>query len=263
MDDLIKALAAIEGVLGVGLGGSRGFGAADPDSDYDFVLFRDGGELITAESIQAAIQPFADPGSMQASGDFVRAETQGTKIEVFQKDLAIIRREIEMAEAGKFRWTTNPLFPHGDLSTRLISHLIFTEICFEKKSAVTALQAKATPLPLALKNSLVRHFIRQASYSLKHAEKVRKKEDLQNLVALVSGFIYFTNIVIFSLNNMYPILEKGAARIIPTLSCCPPEYESLSHRLFDAAIKGDLAGLKQLMTSHLKTLAGHANLVLA
>lgn len=263
MEDLARALAAIDGVMAVGLGGSRGLGIADEHSDYDFVLFRDGGEPVDAGRIGAAIKPFVDRADLQVSGNFVQTQVQGRKLEVFQNDLAVIAREIGMAQAGKFRWTVHPLLPHGDLSTRSISHLVFTDICHENNSVIRTLRAKALPFPFPLKNSLVRHFIRQSSYLMTHAGKVRKAEDVQNLIALISGFVYFVNIVIFSLNDMYPVLEKGAARLIPTLAYCPKDYESMVRGLFQAALDGDLKSINRVMAGVIGELETHAGVALA
>jgi len=262
MDDLARALAAIGGVAAVGLGGSRGLGIADESSDYDFVIFRDGGEPVDAEAIGAAIKPFVDQADLQASGNFVQAQVQGRKIEVFQNDLALIAREIGMAQAGKFRWTIHPLLPHGDLSTRSISHLVFTEIRHENNSVIRTLRAKALPFPFPLKNSLVRYFIRQSSYLMTHAGKVRKVEDVQNLLALISGFVYCLNIVIFSMNDMYPVLEKGAARLIPALDYCPQDYPLMVRGMFQAALDGNFGAITRVMADVIRELEIHAKFIL-
>ena len=262
MDDLARALAAIDGVMAVGLGGSRGLGIADEGSDYDFVLFRDGGEAIGARRIVDAIRPLLGRAELQISGNFVQTQMRGRKIEIFQNDLAAIAREIAMAQAGKFRWTVHPLLPHGDLSTRSISHLISAEICHEKESAIRILREKALPFPFPLKNSLIRYFIKHSSYLMTHAGKVRRPEDLQNLIALISGFVYSVNIVIFSLNDMYPVLEKGAARVIPSLSYCPKDYGSVVRSLFQAGLEGDLGEIRRRMGGLMGELEGRARVAL-
>lgn len=96
-----------------------------------------------------------------------------------------------------------------------------------------------------------------------HAGKVRKAEDVQNLIALISGFVYFVNIVIFSLNDMYPVLEKGAARLIPTLAYCPKDYGSMVRGLFQAALDGDLKSINRVMAGVIGELETRAGVALA
>lgn len=261
-NSVAEALSRIDGVVAVGLGGSRGLGLSDQNSDFDFILFRETSDPISGQSIEAAIKHLSAQKECRASGNFIQAEISGRKIEVFQKDLSVVRHELRMAKEGKFRWTAHPLYPHGDLSTRQLAHLVSTQICSEVGAVISRLQEQALPLPSALKSALLRFFLKQASYSRTHAGKITKKDDLQNLMALVSGFIYFVNIAIFSLNDMYPILEKGGARIIATLPDRPKDYELVVEKLFRAGLEGNVDLLMRLTGGLLQTLEGRAQVAL-
>ena len=257
--ELAETLLRLDGVVGVGLGGSRGLGIADARSDYDFVVFRQGGEQVPARAIGKAIEALVGKIVYPQKGNFIQAEADGHKLEVFQADLAAMSHEIGMARQGKFRWVIRPLFPHGDLSTRLVSHLVFLEVLGEKDEALSSLRAQALPFPHSLKNSLVRYFLEQASYARIHAAKVRSGKDFQYLMALVSGFVYFTHIVVFALNDTYPVLEKGGERFMATLKQLPPAYAERCRALFATALAGDGATLDRQMAELLDDLQARAN----
>ncbi len=239
MQEIKQALASIEGVTAVGLGGSRGLGLADENSDYDFVLYRNGGANIAVSAIANALKPFSDT-PVQLFDDVGMARTRicGKEIEVFQNNLAIVEREIEVAKLGNFRWSIKRLFPHGDLSTCMISHVVYLELCSEKANAVTNLRTRAQPFPLLLMDSLLKTFMAQALITIYHAEKIKKPHDAQYLLALCSAFIFFANIIIFAANGMYPVLERGGAGIIARLSLRPQNYEQRIPELYRACLDG-------------------------
>jgi predicted nucleotidyltransferase len=67
MNELAKALSSIDGVVAVGLGGSRGLGMADENSDYDFVLFRSSDKLVATQLIVDTIKQFTDPANIRGN----------------------------------------------------------------------------------------------------------------------------------------------------------------------------------------------------
>ncbi len=227
MKNLIVALSSIPGVVGVGLGGSRGLGIADNNSDYDFILFRNGGDHIHVDKIVDAINKHKE------------SSADSHKIEVFETDLHQVAKEIEFAKQGKFIWSTKQLFPHGDLSTNQISHIMYLYLCAERDNSVTRLRQLAEPFPEKLKHGLIKFFLSQAKITLIHASKIRRKEDLQYLVSLCSSFVFFTNIVLFALNNRYPVTEKGGASLAFRLPLTIHNYQQRIPLLFTNTCSGN------------------------
>ena len=177
MQELSKALSSIDGVVAVGLGGSRGLGMADENSDYDFVLFRSSGKLVATQLIVDTIKQFTDPAHIRGNAALVSAQVAGKKIEIVQKDLSQVAKEISMARNGQFRRTIRKLFPHGDLSTGLISHIIHLELCSEKDESVSSLRRLAEPFPPLLIGALIKTFMAEAGITVIHANKIKKAAD--------------------------------------------------------------------------------------
>jgi len=240
MQEFKNALFGINRVTALGLGGSRGLGIADANSDYDFVLFRNGGEPIAPKLIVDTIKPFAEEGSIKDEAGFVRLQLNGNKIDIFQKDLFLVENEINLAKAGKFHWSMRQLFPHGDLSTCQISHITNLELCAEKNQSISNLKKLAEPFPLLLMNSLINIFMTQASITLIHASKIKKTRDFQPLIALCSAFFFYAGIVIFAANKTYPILEKGANELISKLAKHPENYDHRIQKIFQACLDGNI-----------------------
>ncbi|SMB28095.1 conserved protein of unknown function [Sterolibacterium denitrificans] len=252
LQELVQALSAVDRVSAVALGGSRGLGTANENSDYDFVVFRAAGEAIPPAQLADALQPFADAGKISNQAGFVSAQIAGRKLEIFQKDLNLIEREIQLSRQGKFRWYIRQLFPHGDLSTCRITHLIHLEICQEHAHCLSRLRQLAWPFPPPLMRSLASTFLTQTTITLMHARKIRRAEEVQHLVALCSAFVFFSNIVLFAINRQYPLLEKGNSTLIREFTLRPERYEYRATTLFKAAADGalqavtdEMAGLQQ------------------
>lgn len=241
MQKIIESLSAISGVVAVGLGGSRGLQIAHANSDYDLVLFRHGGEPLASAAISEALV-------------VANSSTSVCTIEVFQKDLNLVAKEIDLAKKGKFHWATRQLFPHGDLSTNQISHIVYLEILAEKQSVLTNLKNLALPLPELLMQNLVDFFFKQASITLTHASKINKTIDFQYLIALISAFIFYVNIVTFALNGKYPIIEKGGARLIFSLPLGIQYYEQRIAVLFQVACHRNYAFALSEMNAMLQEL---------
>lgn len=261
MQELKQVLFSIKGVVAVGLGGSRGIGLADENSDFDFVLFRNGGDPIAAKLIVDLIKPLVDQNSILDGAGFVRAQLSGKHIDIFQKDINTIEHEIALAKSGKFNWTLRPLFPHGDLSTCLISHITNLELCLEKNQCVTNLKKLAEPLPLLLRHSLINTFLTEISITLIHASKIRKVKDCQYLIGLCSAYFFYANIIIFTANKQYPIIERGGSEVISRLPYIPQNYNQRITKIFQAALSGDFKFVIKELTeleNELKLLANHS-----
>jgi hypothetical protein len=60
--------------------------------------------------------------------------------------------------------------------------------------------------------ALIKTFMAEAGITVIHANKIKKAADIQYLFALCSAFIFYANIVIFAVNKMYPVIERGGCQ---------------------------------------------------
>lgn len=247
LDELICTLERLEGVVGVGIGGSRGLRIASEASDFDFVLFRLDGARIDSAVILEALREQGGVSELRDPAGFVSGRLGSHRFEIFQKDVRSIESEIESARKAGFTWSMRQLFPHGDLSTGLISHVVHLIVCSDRDGHLERLRRAAMPFPAALRSALIETFMQQADITVTHAAKISHSLDLQYLVGLCSAFVFFANILIFATNGVYPVLEKGGSRLIARLPQRPAHYERRIARLFACAAAGDyLAAVAQL-----------------
>jgi hypothetical protein len=225
MKEMIHALMGLTPVQAVGLGGSRGLGLATPQSDYDVVLFRHGGPMVNPAQIVDAITPWVDAGSIAVKSGFVSARKAEMQFEFFQNDVNVIAQEVAQAREGKFRWQMRMLYPHGYLSTGEVSHIVYLQLCAEKNRVLSRLREQALPFPKALQHTLLDLFLRQASIAIIHAAKIHKPQEMQYFLAQCSAFVFHLNVVMFALNEQYPVVERGGSQLIAAMAIRPQQYE--------------------------------------
>ncbi len=104
MESIAARLAAVPGVVGVTLGGSRAVGDAGPDSDWDFGLYYRG--ALSPDDVRA----LGWPGTVFAPGDWgaivnggAWLEIDGVKVDLIYRDVEVVLHWTAEAEAGRFR----------------------------------------------------------------------------------------------------------------------------------------------------------------
>jgi hypothetical protein len=108
-------------------------------------------------------------------------------------------------------------------------------------------------------HNLADFFLMQASISVMHARKIKRTIDLQYFDALCSAFDFYANIVIFSINKRYPVIEKGGAKLISFFSLCIKNYEQRIAVLFRLSCHGNYALALSEMTALFNELEALTN----
>ena len=239
---LASELGRATGAIGVGIGGSRALGLNEYNSDWDLVLVFDQEREFSPNELRGVLQPFCDPGSLQILGRYLSGACRGETFEIFQKSVPPIRNEFERAQKGKFGWRVAPLFSHGDLSTRLLSHIQCMKIAWQRNSELEKLQESLSPFPQELRKSLSEYFCIRAAECLFHLRKLRAEPRVFEAISCFSAFVAYASIVICATNNLYPIIEKGRDAFIETLPIKPEKYSSRLLRSFELIRANDVLG---------------------
>jgi hypothetical protein len=225
MEEILSVLVPVQGIEAISLGGSRALGVAGLNSDYDVVLHRRDQRSFTNADLLAALQGLGEECKIMRTPSLISASMGGKKYEFFLKDLSFIEREVEQAKQGRFKWFVKPLFPHGDLSTTALHHVINLDCLFDRVGALGRVRDSARPVPAKLLKALMQYFSVQMDVTVIHALKIKKYADLQYLIALASQFMFFFDILMFAVNDEYPVLEKGGASVRQRLAILPIGYE--------------------------------------
>jgi hypothetical protein len=227
-----EALASVDQVEAVCLGGSRGLGTANTNSDYDYVIFHKGEKRVTASKIAKVISPILDEAEFLDTGDLKFGNIKNSKIEIFHKSIDLIENEIKRAKEGKFNISIRPLFPHGFISSSILSHVAYLEICNERNECITNLKKMITPMPEVLKKSLIKYFHNQAAISIIHLKKINKETENFYATTICSAYFFYLNVVILAKNNIYPLIEKSGSDLVYTKCNGPNNYKSRVDEVF-------------------------------
>lgn len=253
---LASELGRTTGAIGVGIGGSRALGLNRCDSDWDLVLIFEQERTVPPTELRRVLQPFCDPGSLQILGRYLTGACRGEKIEIFQKSTPTIRTELERARRGEFGWKVAPLFAHGDLSTRLLSHIQMMKIAWQRNNELSKLQESLLPFPQELRKSLSEYFCTRAAECLFHLRKLRAEPRMFEAISCFSAFVAYTSIAIYAVNCLYPVLEKGRDAILQTLSTKPGDYSSRLLRSFELIQTNDMSSAIEILDRVLSELKG-------
>ena len=241
-DEVVKAISKVPGVVSIALGGSRSLGFATPKSDFDIAVFEREKNDIDPANLRAAAETVAN-GDVKLTHDLALAEfaVQGHKVELFFRRTTTIAKEIEDAKAGKFRRWQHVLHPHGFLSTVQIGFATYARPLWDPEGDLARLVREATPYPEALREQMLKTFKAEGALALIHASKVKDPNELPYLAALYSRAVFCWSLLLFATNRQYPVIDKGAQRLIMNLPVHPQHFHGRTIKLFRDITAGNLA----------------------
>ena len=125
---MAAGLAAVPGVVGVTLGGSRGRGAAAADSDVDLgVYYRGGLDVAAVRRLAAATDPAAQASERGGWGPWVDGgvwlTVAGTAVDWIYRDLDRVEACWADCLAGRFGWHAQVGHPHCFWSPAYVGEL--------------------------------------------------------------------------------------------------------------------------------------------
>lgn len=241
LGDVVSMLSGVVGVCAVGLGGSRSLGIADQNSDYDIVVFQQRRDDIDSAALTSAIERISE-SPPRVTGKLALAEftVRGRKIELLFRRLDTIAAEIEAARQGRFNRVIHPLHPGGFLSTVMVSYLTYVLPVWDPEGLLARLNETARPYPDLLRQRMIATFRNEAGLGLIHASKVRRADEPAYLLGLYSRVVSAWLLVLFALNRRYPVIDKGAIRLIMSFPEHPVNFQGRVARILSDGAAGNL-----------------------
>ncbi|WP_075018073.1 nucleotidyltransferase domain-containing protein [Actinacidiphila rubida] len=238
---MARQLAAVEGVVGVCLGGSRARGAHQPGSDVDLGLYYraplDTATLrrLATELTGAAVEvtepggwgPWVDGGAWLAVG--------GRAVDWIYRDVDRVRRLWEECERGRFEIGTQPGHPLGVYSHAYPGELALGRILADPEGELRALQERMSAYPEPLRDALIANAHWEPAFILGGARKGAARGD----AFYVSGCLFRAVGVLVQAMHAHDrrwlVNEKGAVASAARLPSAPPDFASRAHALFASA----------------------------
>jgi hypothetical protein len=231
VDDLVRALAAIDGVRVVALGGSRARGRARSDSDVDLGIYYSDASPFAVERIRAlaaerndfprpVVTGFYEWGRWVNGGAWLTI--RGERVDLLYRSLEQGERTLAEAEAGRYEidWAQQP--PFGFFGPTYLGELAIAIPLHDPERRLAALKERATAYPEALRRSVVQDSLWSVEFGLRaFAPKFAAAGDAYGTVGCLARFAHRLVLALFALNRAHFPNEKTALAEIGGFAVVP------------------------------------------
>ncbi len=239
IDEILKMISMelekVPGVVGVVLGGSRARGTNHPNSDIDIGIYYDESEGFKTSEISKIATSLDDEHrnniitSLGEWGPWVNGGgwliVQGYHIDFIFRDLKRVSQVIDDCSRGKVTSNYQTGHPHAYVNAMYMGELSISKVLVDTNNIISELKAKTRPYPKSLKNSILRNYVFEASFSLMLAKTNIDKDDISYVCGQCYRSISCMNQVLFALNEEYCINEKKAVKMIDGFKTKPKDYK--------------------------------------
>jgi hypothetical protein len=230
--EIVCALAGIAGVEAVVLGGSFARGVARPDSDVDLGIYYREAAPLAPTAVTEVAQRFAvqEPTvtALYEWGPWVNGgawvETEAGEVDLLYRNIDQVHRVIDDAQHGRVEWHFGQQPPYGFHS---VIYLAETQACVpvhDPHGVLAVLKRAVAVYPPALRTKLVAEFLWGAEFTLFLGRKFAAAGDVYNTVGCMTRALSQLTQVLFALNQVYFITDKGALETIDVLPVRPHGY---------------------------------------
>jgi len=250
---IAKKLAAIEGVVGVTLGGSHARGTADKESDLDLGVYYRAEAKPHLDRLRELAASLDDRGKPDACTDFgawgpwmnggAWLRIDGKKVDWIYREIGHLAETIREAREGRISVDYQAGFPWGFASHAYMGEVALGVVLADPSGILAGLKKLAAQYPEGLKRGVTTRFLWEAEFSLENASAVARRKDLFPLAGWVFRVSACLLQVLFAVNGVYWTNEKGALGLAAHFKRAP---KRLVPRLESALAKPSAASLKTL-----------------
>ncbi|HKA52767.1 MAG TPA: nucleotidyltransferase domain-containing protein [Candidatus Binatia bacterium] len=229
----VAALAALEGVVAVVLGGSYARGTYQANSDLDLgVYYSESAPFSVAEIRRVAtelctgappvVTEFYEWGPWVNGGAWIHTDVG--KVDFLYRNVEQIERTIQDARRGLHQrhYDQQPTF--GFYS---VTYLAETHVCvplFDPRATIARLKREVAVYPPKLKQALVADSLWAAEFAFLFAHKFATAGDVYNTAGCLSRISGYMTQALYALNETYFVSDKGALDAVRQFIICPAEY---------------------------------------
>ena len=240
LTDLVAALADVDGVVAIVLGGSYASGDHHADSDLDVGLYYAEAHPFAVDAIRAiadrvsAAEPatvtdFYAWGAWVNGGAWIRT-AQG-KVDFLYRNLDQVQRAVDDAQQGVVHHDYGQQPTFGFYS---VIYLAETNICvplYDPTGVIAGLKAQVAAYPPRLKEKAVVDSLWSAEFTLLFARDYAAKGDVYNTVGCLTRVATNLTQALFALNERYFIRDKQVMATIAGFALRPADYGARLNRL--------------------------------
>jgi predicted nucleotidyltransferase len=250
---VVDRLQAIEGIVAIALGGSRARGTHTPKSDLDLGLYyqpEKPPDLLALNHLASELDDSHRSNLITSIGEWGKwingggwLKVEGIPVDFLYRDVAQVNQVINDCHAGKITIDYQPGHPHGFVSSIYMGEVALGLPLHDSQGVLTALKAKTTPYPAKLKQATIDKFAWEISFSLLVAQKSVARGDVAYAAGCCFRSVACMNQVLFALNEVYLLNEKGAVALANSFTLCPADYQRRIESVF--ALLADTKSIRE------------------
>lgn len=233
---LVDDLARVPGVRAIALGGSRARGATGPGSDYDIGLYYQPGEPLDTALLQEVVDgidyagPPATVTPIGAWGPWINGggwlTVTGARVDLLYRDLKRVRAVIADCHEGRIERHYQPGHPHAFVSSIYMGEVAYCRALWDPVGLLASIKQMTSPYPTRLADALIDTFLWEAEFTLQNARHGRGLEDVSYVVGCSFRCIACLCQVLFAMNRVYLLNEKGAVAATASFARRPDAFAS-------------------------------------
>jgi predicted nucleotidyltransferase len=240
---IVQDLKQVEGVKAIVLGGSRARGTQTPSSDVDLGIYYHPdsplnlavlGEVATHLDDQHRVAVITDIGGWGPwinGGGWLKIQSQ--PVDFLYKDLKKVTGIIADCLQGKVEIFYQPGHPLGFVSSMYLAEVAVCQPLWDPDGIISELKSKIDPYPDALQMGIIQRFAWEINFSLEIAKKSIKRSDVTYAAGCCFRSVMCMLQVLFAVNKMHWLNEKGAVALAETFARKPGSLQSRINGTFD------------------------------
>jgi len=252
--ELSAEVGGAAGVAAIVLAGSHARGRSRPGSDIDLGVLRDESEPFDVEALRAiarhrhtgsAAPTVTEPGEW---GPWVDGgawlEIEGTRVDLLYRSFDLVERVWRDAQAGRFDHHWGQQAPFGFFGPTVLGEIQIGRGLCGAIARVESWKQRVADYPPALRAEVTRALLWQVEFNLTaFLPKFCAREDSYGAAGCLSRAAYHLVLVLFALNERYPVNDKTALDEIGEMASAPPDFAGRVRALL-ASVGGDAAALE-------------------
>ena len=241
LNEIIKELNGLPGIVGVVLGGSRARGTNHATSDIDIGIYYDETAGFDFNEVSRVATKMDDEHrdnlvtSLGEWGAWINGGgwivVQGFHVDLIFRDVNRVEQVIEECLLGNVSTHYHTGHPHAYLNVMYMGEVSICKILDDKTNRIAKLKSKTVPYPKPLKDAMIGYFMFESSFSLMFAKDNVDKNDISYVTGHCFRTISCLNQVLFAMNEEYCINEKKAVRMIDGFDTKPQGYKKRIHKI--------------------------------
>jgi hypothetical protein len=243
LDKVSQAFSAIPGVLASTLGGSRASGLSGPASDIDVGIYYDDANRPPFADLLAIANTLDDRGRIDGYGAYGQwgpwvdggfwTRVDGQKVDILLRSDRKVDRCLDECLRGNTRIEYQVGHPHGYTNAHYLGEVALGVILDDPTARIRGWKARLDPYPKRLADALRAQFIFEADFSLHIAEAAAARGDSTHVYGCIYRTIACLNQVLFAVNGVFLINEKGATAAASELPRAPISYGKRVNAIFN------------------------------